>query len=32
MPKIKVKGKVKSFPYTKAGFKAATKVKAKKKK
>jgi len=30
MPKIKVKGKVKEFPYTKAGYKAATKAKKKK--
>ena len=27
MPKVKVKGKVKHFPYTKAGYKAAAKAK-----
>ena len=29
MPKVKVKGKVKHFPYTKAGKKAAAKMKRK---
>ena len=27
MPKVKVKGKTKHFPYTKAGYKAAAKAK-----
>ena len=30
MPKVKVKGKVKKFPYTKAGRKAAVKARKKK--
>ena len=30
MPKVKVGGKVKHFPYTKAGYKAAAKAKEKK--
>jgi len=32
MPKAKVKGKVKHFPYTKAGYKAAAKARKKRKK
>ena len=31
MPKVKVGGKIKHFPYTKAGKKAAAKAKKKKK-
>lgn len=31
MPKVKVNGKVKHFPYTKAGYKAAAKARKKKK-
>ena len=30
MPKVKIKGKVKHFPYTKAGYKAAAKARRKK--
>ena len=30
MPKVKVNGKIKHFPYTKAGYKAAAKAKGKK--
>jgi hypothetical protein len=32
MPKVKVRGKVKHFPYTKEGYKAAAKAKKKGKK
>ena len=32
MTKVKIKGKVKHFPYTKAGYKAAAKAKKKGKK
>jgi len=32
VPKVKIKGKVKHFPYTKAGYKAAARAKKKKKK
>ena len=32
MPKVKIKGKTKHFPYTKAGYKAAAKAKKKQKK
>jgi len=32
VPKVKIKGKIKHFPYTKAGYKAAARAKKKKKK
>jgi len=31
MPKVKIKGKIKHFPYTKAGYKAAAKARKRKK-